>query len=42
MYSAGITKEEALINIQEAIQLYLQPDNLDLTPDAIIREVVVG
>jgi predicted RNase H-like HicB family nuclease len=34
--SAGITEEEALINIQEAIQLYLQPDDLGLMPDAII------
>ena len=40
--SAGITQEDALNNIQEAIQLYLQPDTLILAPDAIIREVVVG
>ncbi|WP_448570740.1 type II toxin-antitoxin system HicB family antitoxin [Trichothermofontia sp.] len=40
--SAGMTEQEALQNIQEAIALYLQPDTLKLTPASIIREVVVG
>ncbi|TYT71699.1 type II toxin-antitoxin system HicB family antitoxin, partial [Microcystis aeruginosa KLA2] len=37
-----ITQEEALNNIQEAIELYLQPDAIDLLPGAVIREVMVG
>ncbi|OCY13377.1 MAG: hypothetical protein BEV12_05710 [Microcystis aeruginosa CACIAM 03] len=40
--SAGITQEEALNNIREAIELYLQPDAIDLLPGAVIREVMVG
>jgi len=40
--SAGITQEEALSNIREAIELYLQPDTIELIPGAIIREVVIG
>jgi predicted RNase H-like HicB family nuclease len=40
--SAGITQEDALRNICEAIELYLQPDPIELLPDAVIREVVVG
>jgi len=39
--SAGETEDEALQNIREAIELYLQPDPLDLPGDAVIREVVV-
>lgn len=40
--SAGISEEEALKNIQEAIELYLQPDPLKLPPDTLIREVIFG
>ncbi|MEG3438831.1 type II toxin-antitoxin system HicB family antitoxin [Pannus brasiliensis CCIBt3594] len=40
--SAGITEEEALDNIREVIELYLQPDTLDLNPGAVIREVSAG
>ena len=40
--SAGATEEEALSNICEAIELYLQPDTIELLPGAVIREVVVG
>ena len=40
--SAGITQEEALSNIQEAIELYLQPDAIEILPGAVIREVVIG
>ena len=39
--SAGETQEEALANIREAIELYLQPDPLDLSPEVITREVTV-
>jgi predicted RNase H-like HicB family nuclease len=39
--SAGDTEQEALENIREAIELYLQPDPLPLGPTAISREVVV-
>lgn len=37
--SAGDTEEEALENIREAIALYLQPDRVDVSPDALIREI---
>lgn len=40
--SAGMTAAEALANIQAAIALYLQPDELTPIPHAIGREVVVG
>ncbi|MBE9251445.1 type II toxin-antitoxin system HicB family antitoxin [Dolichospermum sp. LEGE 00240] len=39
--SAGETEEEALENIKEAIQLYLQPDLIKLSPGAIAREITV-
>ena len=39
--SAGLTEEEALANIREAIELYLQPDPLPLSGSAITREVFV-
>lgn len=39
--SAGETEREALENIKEAIELYLQPDNYPLAPKALTREVVV-
>ena len=32
--SAGCTEEDALANIGEAIELYLQPDPIDLAPVA--------
>ena len=37
--SAGMTPEEALDNIREAIELYLQKDPLVLPPNAVVREV---
>lgn len=40
--SAGSTEEEALVNIREAIELYLEPTPFDLPPDAKMREVAVG
>lgn len=39
--SAGKTEEEALENIREAIELYLQPDPIDLPPQATAREILV-
>jgi len=33
--SAGRTPEEALENIREAIELYLQPDALNLSPSVV-------
>jgi predicted RNase H-like HicB family nuclease len=39
--SAGVTEDEALANIREAIELYLQPDPLPLSGSAITREVFV-
>ena len=40
--SAGDTKEEALENIEEAIELYLQPDLIELEPGAILEEITVS
>lgn len=40
--SAGDTKEEALENIEEAIELYLQPDLIELEPGAILQEITVS
>ena len=41
--SEGNSKEEALRNIKEAVQLYLEPveDDLALSPDSEIAEVAV-
>lgn len=39
--SCGETEEEALENIREAIELYLQPDILPLSSSAVTREVFV-
>jgi predicted RNase H-like HicB family nuclease len=41
--SEGNTKEEALTNIKEAIQLYLEPveDDLNYTPDVEVLEIAV-
>jgi predicted RNase H-like HicB family nuclease len=39
--SAGETQEEALANIREAIELYLQPDLLKLPSEVIVREITV-
>jgi predicted RNase H-like HicB family nuclease len=40
--SAGETEEEALENIREAIELYLEPDPIELEAGAILREVSIG
>ncbi len=39
--SAGCTEEEALRNIREAIDLYLEQGELDLPPRAEVRDVAV-
>lgn len=41
--SEGETKEEAMANIKEAIELYLEPveDDLTLSPDHEILEIAV-
>ncbi|MCA1623869.1 MAG: type II toxin-antitoxin system HicB family antitoxin [Acidobacteria bacterium] len=39
--SAGGTEEEALANIREAIELYLQPDPIEMPAAAVLREVTV-
>ena len=41
--SEGDSREEALRNIQEAIELYLEPvdDDLDFRPDSEILEIAV-
>ena len=38
--SAGRSEEEAMINIREAIELYLEPDDT-APPGAVVREVAV-
>jgi predicted RNase H-like HicB family nuclease len=40
-WSQGKTKEEALQNIREAIDLYLEPDPTELTEDQEIVELAV-
>ena len=37
--SAGVTEQEALENIREAIELYLQPGPLEFEPGAVVREI---
>jgi predicted RNase H-like HicB family nuclease len=40
--SAGETEAEALENIREAIELYLQREPIELQPGAVEREIAVG
>ncbi len=40
--SAGDTEDEARINIEEAIRLYLLPAEILLSPDAKLSEVTIG
>ena len=37
--SCGATRDEAVSNIREAIELYLEPRPVDLDPDAMLAEV---
>ncbi len=39
--SAGETEQEALDNIREAIELYLEAEPIDLEPGSVLREVLV-
>ncbi len=39
--SAGTTEEDAMTNIREAIELYLEPEDFPLAPSAVVREVFV-
>jgi predicted RNase H-like HicB family nuclease len=39
--SAGATEADAVASIREAIELYLQPDPIDLGPNATEREIAV-
>ncbi len=39
--SAGQTQEEALRNIREAIELYVEPSPLQLAPGAVACEVTL-
>ncbi len=41
--SEGDTKEEALANIKEAIELYLEPvdDDLNLSPESEVTEIAI-
>jgi predicted RNase H-like HicB family nuclease len=41
--SEGETKQEALANIQEAIELYLEPveDDIEFSPNAEVREITL-
>jgi predicted RNase H-like HicB family nuclease len=39
--SAGETEQEALSNIREAIELYLETEPLTLEPGAVLKEVVI-
>jgi predicted RNase H-like HicB family nuclease len=39
--SAGETEQEALSNIREAIELYLETEPLSLEPGAVLKEVVI-
>ena len=42
-FSEGDTKEEALANIKEAIELYMEPveDDFSVSPDSEIMEIAV-
>jgi len=39
--SAGSTQDEAATNIREAIELYLEPSPVPISPDAIILKIAV-
>lgn len=39
--SCGETEKEALSNILEAIELYLEPSDIKLDSNAVIREVTI-
>jgi predicted RNase H-like HicB family nuclease len=39
--SAGRTEDEAMENVREAIELYLEPSPINLEPGAVEREIAV-
>ncbi|MBX3118611.1 MAG: type II toxin-antitoxin system HicB family antitoxin [Fimbriimonadaceae bacterium] len=39
--SAGVTQEEALTSIKEAIELYLEPAPIKLEPGAVEKKIAV-
>lgn len=39
--SCGDTKQEAMENVKEAIELYLEPDSKEISPSATVYEVSV-
>jgi predicted RNase H-like HicB family nuclease len=39
--SAGVTEAEAMENIREAIELYLQPDPIEIAAGAITWEITL-
>ena len=39
--SCGETEEEALMNIKEAIHLYLEPDNKDIKTTSKVYEIAI-
>ena len=39
--SCGDTEDEALVNIREAIELYLEPDDIDLNSSSKVYEVAI-
>ena len=39
--SCGDTEEEAIANIKEAISLYLEPDDREVSPNAKVYEVAI-
>ncbi|MDD5307336.1 MAG: type II toxin-antitoxin system HicB family antitoxin [Deltaproteobacteria bacterium] len=39
--SAGVTEQEAMENIKEAIDLYLQPDPIPLDPGAVEHVITI-
>lgn len=39
--SAGRTEDEAMANVREAIELYLEPSPINLEPGAVEREIAV-
>ena len=39
--SCGDTEEEAVASVKEAISLYLEPDDREVSPDAKVYEVVI-
>jgi len=39
--SAGLSEAAAIVNVREAIALYLEPSPMDLPDDAVVAQVAV-